>query len=87
MCFFSTHGHFVLARNRTVLTSKAKCAAARSRPCGLRGAMSAYCGLCKGIISEELYLRLLNPEMLPVTTGVPCESPLGRPTLRPPIQS
>ncbi len=60
MCWFSDQGDFVVARNGAVLTSKAKRDAARSRPCGRRGAMCIYHGLARGVVPEELYLRLLH---------------------------
>jgi hypothetical protein len=60
MCFFSDHGDFVVARNGMVLTSKAKRDGARSRPCGRRGAMCAMHALGEGLISEELYVRLIQ---------------------------
>lgn len=62
MCFFSEHGHFVLASNGKVLTSKTKRAAARNRPCGKRGAICAYHAVGRGVISEDLYIRLVNEE-------------------------
>jgi hypothetical protein len=64
MCFLSAPGDFVLARNGAVLASKAKRDAARSRPCGRRGAMCVCCGLVRGVISTELYSRLLDSDFV-----------------------
>lgn len=55
------HGDFILARNGTILASKTKRDAARTRPCGTRGSLCVYCGVAKGVISEELYHQLLDP--------------------------
>lgn len=58
MCFFSEGGDFILARNGMVLASKAKRDAARTRPCG------AYHGVAQGVLSQELALRLRDPEFV-----------------------
>ena len=66
MCFYgSKHGDFILARNGTVLASKTKRAAAKTRPCGKRGSLCARHGVALGIISQELALRLAeDPEFV-----------------------
>jgi hypothetical protein len=63
MCDFSEHphhGHFVIATNEAVLTSKAKRDAARKRPCGKRGSVCAFLGFMRGVISEEQYRAFIQ---------------------------
>ena len=64
MCFLSERGHFILARNGTILASRRKRDAAKRRLCGNRGSVCVYCGVARGILPEKLYLQLLDPEFV-----------------------